>query len=65
VLWEDIYIYDLLCGMELGLSSCEYDLKQLENVQCFYSMEEKEKYNIKDEPHNNSSSKEADTLNFT
>jgi hypothetical protein len=27
-------------------------------------MEEKEKYGIQDKPHNNSSSKEADTLNF-
>jgi hypothetical protein len=35
------------------------------SILYFHSMEEKEKYAIKDKSRNNSLSKEAETLNFT
>jgi hypothetical protein len=54
--------------MELRLITCECDcMKRLKIVLFLYSVvtEEKEKYGIKDKSHNNSSSNEADRLNFT
>jgi hypothetical protein len=46
--------------MQPRLNTCQYDRKQLKIVLFFFSFKEKKKYCIRD----NSSSKEADSLNF-